>query len=79
MPFLGPHVTAEQVRLGSTVEYNGQALTVRGPNGEQLSVPGYAPQERVGKQLPSIYVKCAAERHKDRSDAERRNEGFPSW
>jgi hypothetical protein len=31
------------------------------------------------KKLPSIYVKRAAERHKDRSDAERRNEGFPSW
>jgi hypothetical protein len=51
MPFLGPHVTAERVRLGSTVEYNGQALTFRGPNGEQLSVPGYAPQERVGNNF----------------------------
>jgi hypothetical protein len=31
------------------------------------------------KQLASIYVKCAAERLEHRSDAERRNEGFPSW
>ncbi len=30
------------------------------------------------EQVPSICVKPAAERHKDRSDAERRKEGFRS-
>ena len=33
----------------------------------------------VRKLLPPIRVVRAAERHKERSDAERRNEGFPSW
>ena len=31
------------------------------------------------KQLPPIYAKRAAERHEQRYDAERRNEGCPSW
>jgi hypothetical protein len=41
-PFLGPGAVIEQVRRGTTVDYDGQTLTVHGPNGEQLSVPGYA-------------------------------------
>jgi hypothetical protein len=43
---------------------------------------GIPEQRNLGmgrKQLPPIYAKRAAERHKYRSDAERRNEGRPSW
>jgi hypothetical protein len=42
-PFLGPATTAEEVRRGTSVDYDGQTLTIRGPGGRSLSVAGYTP------------------------------------
>ncbi len=39
---------------------------------------GLPTEELSRRELLTAYVERAAERHKERSDAERRNEGFPS-